>query len=90
MENEANNRISEDYIGELISLQNESVKNEVQSALDESLKKYDADVFGFGQLIYETKPQLWSKVSKSWREELKTLPVNIMVDSKLLNVGLTD
>lgn len=88
-ENESNSYVDENFSKLVTQLQNEAVKKEVQAALDASLKKYNADIFGFGERIYQMKPQLWASISQSWKKDLKTLQVNTTVNSQMLNVGLT-
>ena len=77
-------------ISNLIDLQNKTVLGEVQAAVNLALKQYDADVFGFGQKVYENEPSLWRKVSNNWKENLKNLSLKVNVKSTINDIGLIE
>jgi spore germination protein KC len=81
--------LDESFVHQLIDLSEKDVKAEVNEAVDTCLRKDDSDVFGFGEKIFESKPQLWHEVEANWRQQtLKELPVNVTVKSTIIDVGL--
>jgi spore germination protein KC len=89
VENQAVNlTVNVDFFKKIMTLQNAEVKLEAQSAINLALKKCKADIFGFGEKIYETQPQLWHNISNSWRDCLSTLDVKITVHSEIANEGI--
>lgn len=76
------------FYNELTILQNAEIKAEIEAAINLALREYDSDILGFGMKIYHTKPDLWRKASTNWPQNLKTLPVEVTVNSKVEFSGL--
>lgn len=66
--------------------ENETIKKEAMMALKKS-RELDADIFGFGDIIYEHYPKQWSKIEKDWDKIYKNIDVNISVDTKIRKTG---
>jgi spore germination protein KC len=80
--------LNENFYKEVKTLQEKAVMDEAESAIKLALRQDKADVFDFGKKIFETKPQLWSKVEKNWRQSMATLPVKVTVHSTIKDNGI--
>lgn len=74
---------------ELEQLQNEVVRKEIASAINTAMRDWDADIFGFGMKIYQQQPGEWKKISKQWDTYMKTMPVEVEINSKVVFTGMT-
>lgn len=63
------------------------IKNQVFSCLNLLQKKYDADIAGFANVIYQQQPQLWYHLAPNWRKEFRTLPVDVKVSVMARRAG---
>ena len=50
-------------------------------------KKYDVDIFGFGEAIYRADPKYWNKNKNNWKEQFVDLPVHVKADVKIRRLG---
>lgn len=66
--------------------ESEVIKNEIMIALKKS-RELNADIFGFGDTIYQHYPKQWSKIEKNWDEIYQNIHVDIRVDTKLRRTG---
>jgi spore germination protein KC len=83
--------LDKDYLTELKSLQEDVVKKEISSAITKAIREYDSDIFGFGFMIFENQPDYWKKNKLNWENELKSIPIEITVNSKIRHSGtMTD
>ncbi|WP_411681129.1 Ger(x)C family spore germination protein [Clostridium thailandense] len=64
----------------------EAIKKEVMAALKKS-KELKADIFGFGDIVYEHYPKQWKSMEKNWEQILQNISVDVSVDSKLRRTG---
>ncbi len=73
---------------ELEIMLSNSVKSDIEAALNKCQKEYKSDVFGFGFKLFRENPKLWhAKYENEWDELYPELPVNIEVDSKITGTG---
>lgn len=82
---------SEDYANPkaFTMLQNEEediIKKEVISAIEKA-KYLNADIFGFGDNIYQYYPKEWSKMQNNWNEIFKNINVDVQVEAKIRRTG---
>lgn len=73
---------------ELVNHQNQTVKNEAESAIKIALKKDNSDIFGFGLKLFEYQPAIWHKLEENWSKNAGTIQVNINVNSTISHNGL--
>ena len=62
------------------------IKNEVLSAFKKA-QLLDADVFGFGDIIYQKYPDKWRYLEDSWDETFKDISIDVVVEAKLRGSG---
>lgn len=77
-------------IDELEKKYEKEVKELIQQTIETVQKKYNSDVFGFGQAIHRSNPKTWEKVKDQWNESFVDLLVDVKVDLKLRNTGTLD
>jgi len=65
---------------------NQAIIDEISSAISKA-KELDADVFGFGDMVYKKYPQQWKTMKENWDELFKNIKVEIEVDAKLRGSG---
>ncbi len=75
-------------IRKIVEKQNEAVRGEIESALQFALRQQNADIFGFGQKIYEFQPKTWRLLSKSWDTMAGQTDVEVSVNSEINHSGL--
>ena len=65
-----------------------AARNRIEAMLSRA-QELKSDVFGFGNLIYRKRPQLWKKLAPDWEEKIfPELAVDLKVEFKLLRPGL--
>lgn len=62
------------------------IRKEVISALTKA-QDLDADIFGFGDLMYQHYPKEWSKMEKDWDKTFKNINVDVNVTAKIRRTG---
>jgi len=62
------------------------IKNEVELALKKA-QSLDADVFGFGEAIYQEYPKKWKTIEGDWEGIFKNIDVDVVVEAKLRRTG---
>lgn len=82
--------VDDKFIKALEKQQEAVIKTEIESSIEQALNKNGSDVFGFRRKIYETKPELWRKLSKKWDEVTKKVKFTISVKTEVVNSGLTN
>lgn len=70
----------------LEKVEGEVIKEEVMAALQKS-RELNADIFGFGDIIYQHYPKQWTKMEKDWEQIFKNMRVDVSVDAKLRRTG---
>ena len=86
-----NNKINiQDYqeINKIEKAWSKSLKKDLSKVIKNIQKKYQADIFGFGNLIYKNKPKVWEKLEKSWNSKyFPNLNVQIKTNLKIEATG---
>ncbi|KQX45981.1 MULTISPECIES: Ger(x)C family spore germination protein [unclassified Paenibacillus] len=71
---------------ELEKIEGKEVEKIVDSAIQKA-KKYDVDIFGFGEAMYRADPKYWDKNKGNWKETFLDLPVHVNTKVKIRRVG---
>jgi spore germination protein KC len=67
----------------------ELIREEVTTVLNKAQKEWQADIFGFGKMIYRKYPKEWDQMASQWREGgLKQANVDIKVTANISRFGL--
>ncbi len=66
----------------------QAIRNDVRLVLDKAQNDFNADIFGFGNLIYRTQPKEWARLSDRWDEIFPQIQVEILVDANVRRTGL--
>jgi spore germination protein KC/spore germination protein len=64
----------------------DSIKEEVMSALKKA-RELNADIFGFGDIIYQHYPKKWDEMQKDWNKIFQNIHVDVSVNAKLKRTG---
>ncbi|MFW6270281.1 MAG: Ger(x)C family spore germination protein [Bacillota bacterium] len=73
---ELENRISNEF------------KRENQALVYRVQNKFEADIFGFGQMVKAYYPERWSEID-DWREEFKKVDLVIRVSTEIRRIGMS-
>lgn len=63
------------------------VAGQAQSLIKKVQEQYALDIFGFGNLIYRKKPQLWQQFSGDWQQHFANLQVEIKPKISIINTA---
>ncbi|MGZ4111094.1 MAG: Ger(x)C family spore germination protein [Tumebacillaceae bacterium] len=66
---------------------NQKVIQIMESSIHTAQKKYNADIFGFGQAVHRADPVLWERLKPNWDKEFANLPVSVHAEIKLRTTG---
>lgn len=58
-----------------------------EEAIESIQKQYQADIFGFGEVIHRSNPKAWKQLKENWDEEFSNLTVNLKVDLEIHRTG---
>lgn len=62
-----------------------TLKRQIEFLIQKVQSEYDADIFGFGEKLYEDKIQVWNKVGYDWEKVFKNLKVNVKTTVHIKN-----
>lgn len=86
-----NNKIDiQDYkeINKIEKAWSSSLKKDLTKVIKKVQSKWQADIFGFGNLIYKNNPKTWEKLEKNWNSKyFPNLNVKIKTDLKIDATG---
>lgn len=76
---------------ENIDIFNEFAEKKIKLMCEKTVHKaqneFNADIFGFGEVIRRKYPELWKEIKDDWDNEFPDLPVNITVKAKTNQLG---
>jgi spore germination protein KC len=65
----------------------EIIHQEIMAAFDKS-KEFNADIFGFGEMLHKKYSEQWKKIEKNWDEIYPTIQLNINAETKIIKTDL--
>jgi spore germination protein KC len=68
---------------------NETIKKIVESSIETAQKKYNSDIFGFGNVVERSIPKYWYKVENDWDDVFPDVPVIVTSDIKIREIFKT-
>lgn len=76
-----------DIMNRLEIRQEDAITNEIKLAINAAQKKFDADIFGFGEMIHRDYPKEWTYIEGQWKDIFPNLIIEIKVISSLKRPG---
>ncbi|QUI24677.1 Ger(x)C family spore germination protein [Vallitalea pronyensis] len=65
-----------------------SLKNEIQTCIYHVQKNYEADIFGFGNRVFQQYPYKWQEeLQDKWEDIFLIVDTDVRVTAKILNTG---
>ena len=65
-----------------------SLKKDLTKVIKKVQSKWQADIFGFGNLIYKNNPKIWEKLEKNWNSKyFPNLNIKVKTDLKIDATG---
>ena len=68
---------------ELYDLVTEVIRKECESAWNQAVNEYGADVFGYGYRLRSAYPELTDWISENWNEQVKNADIQIQIHNQL-------
>lgn len=68
----------------------EEITKDIKQTIEKVQKEYAVDVFGFGQAIRSSYPNVWHKLKDDWQTHFSTLDNDIQVNANINKVGSTN
>lgn len=63
------------------------LKNKIEDVIDRA-RVLQADIFGFGQKLYEDNPRIWNEISGDYETQLANIDVNLSVKIEIANTAI--
>ncbi len=77
-----------ELIDSLESRFSEAIRREIEASIHKA-QELKTDVFGFGNLFYRKKPDVWQEIQEDWEEDVFVdIPVDIDIDLEIRRAGL--
>ena len=68
----------------------DSVREDIEAALQRGQRELRTDIFGFGFALYQKYPRAWKEeYLAQWADMFPTVPVTVRINAKIVNVGVT-
>ncbi len=81
-------RTKKEVVNALETEVNSLVDHEIRSTLDIVQEQFKSDIYGFGRLVWQANPRLWSQLESVWNDEVFPLvKVEIEVKSRIRGPG---
>lgn len=82
--------LKESTILELEEKEELKIKEDIENTIRKVQEKYKSDIFGFGEAIHRSNPEMWNLLKKDWDDrEFPDLKVHTEVDVKIHRLGTT-
>ncbi|HWO76421.1 MAG TPA: Ger(x)C family spore germination protein [Bacillus sp. (in: firmicutes)] len=65
----------------------EKIKGQIISSIEAAQKKYQSDIFGFGEALHRSEPEFWNELKKQWDKRFADMPVHVNVTVKVHHTG---
>jgi spore germination protein KC len=86
--NKGSEFLSPDELKTIQEALSDSIRSDIHAALTKAQKEFKSDIFGFGFALFRKNPHLWrTKYEKKWDDIFPDIPIDIKVDSKIINTG---
>lgn len=81
--------ISEDNVEEIEKLVEKHIASQINKALDKIQKQYRVDVLDISDYLFKYHPNIWSKYKSDWDNIFPDIDVEVEVDAKVKNIGVS-
>lgn len=79
--------LDKERVSQLESIASKEIKSRLEAVIRKAQKEYQADIFGFGELIHEKDFPLWKSVSENWETTYPQLAVEVTVNARIIGTG---
>lgn len=80
--------LSPDEIGVMEKKLSETIRSDIEAALEKGQVELKSDIFGFGFALFKKDTKLWqTEYASKWDDVFPYTPVYINVDAKIINTG---
>lgn len=74
-------------LDEIERLSEEQLKNKLEDVIDKA-RHFQADIFGFGEKLYENDPEKWYKISDDYEKAFTNMKANVSVKVDVVNTSI--
>ncbi|QYK65641.1 Ger(x)C family spore germination protein [Paenibacillus sp. S02] len=78
---------SMDDIKEIEAASNEKIVEIMKHSVETVRHQYKSDIFGFGQLIHQSKPKLWKRMKEEKENPFMDLQIEYKAETKIKKIG---
>ncbi|APB72613.1 Ger(x)C family spore germination protein [Paenibacillus polymyxa] len=78
---------SMDDIKEIEAASNEKIVEIMKHSVETVRHQYKSDIFGFGQLIHQSKPKLWKRLKEEKENPFLDLQIEYKAETKIKKIG---
>ena len=81
--------LTPDTIKQLEQEQAQVVKDEIGGTIKEAQQNFKSDIIGLGVVTRQRFPEQWKKMQGEWDKAFPEISVEVVVESKIRNTGLS-
>mgnify|MGYP001037932970 CR=1 FL=1 len=74
-------------IKEIEAASNEKIVEILKHSVETVRRKFKSDIFGFGQLVHQSKPKLWKKLKEEKENPFMDLQIEYKAETKIKKIG---
>ncbi len=75
------------YIEKFQTNMSETIKTEIEAAVDISQQSFKSDILGIGNALHRANPRGWKKLEGNWPEIYPSVPISVIVETEIHNTG---
>lgn len=79
--------LDKERLSELEKMASKEVTSRLEAVIRKAQKEYEADIFGFGELIHKKDYPLWESISENWEETYPQLAVEVEVKTHIIGTA---
>lgn len=83
-------RLNEDDIKKLEQEANDYVKQRIENMIKKIQKDYNADIMGFGNILYRTNFKKWKQWENKITDEFKNIQIDVNPNINIINTGFSE
>lgn len=88
MKNFSSNEDVVHFIEEIEKIAESEIEGKIIQVLSKAQDEFQADIFGFGDMLNKKNPAVWTQMKKNWETEFSNVSFDLDVQVEILNSGL--
>ena len=75
------------WLAEIEKIAEDLLVKEMENVIGIAQRRYQQDIFGFGNRIHKKMPKVWKSLERNWDEQFSKLKVSVQADVKIKNTA---